>query len=106
MIETVGPVGLEPTKRVAQLIYSQSPLPLGTRTHERKPQVGFEPTTTRLQGGRSATELLWRDRSIISLALKAIQGDILAQHPIMVAILAKRPPLVNREPRRDGGEWA
>lgn len=29
----VGPGGLEPPKRVAQLIYSQSPLPLGTRTH-------------------------------------------------------------------------
>lgn len=32
-MKKVGPAGLEPAK-LTQLIYSQPPLPLGTRTHE------------------------------------------------------------------------
>lgn len=31
-----------------------------------EPPVGFEPTTIRLQGGRSTTELRWRHLSIVS----------------------------------------
>lgn len=54
----VGPAGLEPAKDVVQLIYSQSPLPLGTRTPIQllycKPLMGLEPMTFRLQGERSA----------------------------------------------------
>ena len=65
----MGQVGLEPTKRVAQRIYSPPPLPLGTLTRKNmtkcyralyglanlpKPTMGLEPITYALQEHCSA----------------------------------------------------
>ena len=65
----MGQVGLEPTKRVAQRIYSPPPLPLGTLTQDKaikcyralcdlanlpEPTMGLEPITYALQEHCSA----------------------------------------------------
>lgn len=61
-----GPGKTRTCEGFRQGIYSPPPLPLGTPTHiikllkcyfRTKPPVGIEPTTDRLQGGCSTTEL-------------------------------------------------
>ena len=59
-------------RRLCQLIYSQPPLSTRVSAH-KKPTVGIEPTTFRLQGGSSTVELR-RHRPIITRSLDGSKG--------------------------------